>query len=358
VSLGSILAIGVLFPGEGSFPFPWTGLVVTELLCLTALTPLVRTTPAVRLGALFYAAASLFSFLVPNPLGGNAPRLAATIGVPLLVCFLTVPGPALERLSPARLLSRLTGGRTIELAPRWRWAAVLLVIPFAVWQWAPSKTVVTSPSSVPELHQSFYQPLLQELSAVAPGPIRVEVPPTLEHWEAAFVAPYVSLARGWERQLDIANNNIFYVTGALTPASYQAWLDANGVTWVALPNAPLDYAAQAEARLLATEQVPGLQLRWVTPQWHLWQVTSSPGLVSGPARLTSLIPDHLALQVTQPGQITVRVRYTNFWSVTSGVACLAPAPGGWTSVSAQSIGTVVLSASVIHATAPPYCPSR
>ena len=55
----------------------------------------MRTTPAVRLGALLYAAASLFSFLVPNPLGGNAPRLAASIGVPLLACFLTAPGPAL-----------------------------------------------------------------------------------------------------------------------------------------------------------------------------------------------------------------------------------------------------------------------
>ncbi len=94
VSLGFIVAIGVLFPGDGAFPFPWQGLVVTELLCLTALTPLVRTTPAVRLGALFYAAASFFSFLVPNPLGGNAPRLAASIGVPLLACFLTAPGPA------------------------------------------------------------------------------------------------------------------------------------------------------------------------------------------------------------------------------------------------------------------------
>ncbi len=358
VSLGSILAIGVLFPGQGSFPFPWTSLIVTELLCLTALTPLVRTTPAVRLGALLYAAASLFCFVVPNPLGGNAPRLAATIGVPLLVCFLTAPGPALERLGPARLLSRLTGGRTLELAPRWRAAAVLLVIPFAVWQWAPSKTVVTSPSSDPELHQSFYQPLLQELAAVAPGPIRVEIPPTLEHWEAAFVAPHVSLARGWERQLDIANNNLFYITGALTPASYQAWLNDNGVTWVALPNAPLDYAAQSEARLLASEEVPGLQLEWVTPQWQLWHVQTSPGLVSGPARLTSLIPDHLTLQVTQPGQITVRVRYTNFWSVTSGVACLAPAPGGWTLVTAGSAGTVELSASVIHAATPSYCPSR
>ena len=136
---------------------------------------------------------------------------------------------------------------------------------------------------------------------MAPGPIRVEVPPTLEHWEAAFVAPHVSLARGWERQLDIANNDLFYVTGALTPASYQAWLDTNGVTWVALPTAPLDYAAQAEARLLDSGQVPGLRLAWVTPQWQLWQVEGSPGLVSGPARLTSLVPDHLTLQVSPAG---------------------------------------------------------
>src|SRR5205823_5287819 len=158
---------------------------------------------------------------------------AGALGVPLLACFLAAPGPALARLSPARLLSRLTGGRTLELAPRWRAAAVLLVIPFAVWQWAPSRTIVTSPNSDPEVHQSFYQPLLQELAVVAPGPIRVEVPPTLEHWEAAFLAPHVSLARGWERQLDIANNSLFYVTGALTPASYLAWLKSNGITWVA-----------------------------------------------------------------------------------------------------------------------------
>jgi hypothetical protein len=358
ISLGLILATGVLFPGEGAFPFPWTGFVVTELLCLTALTPLVRTTPAVRLGALLYAAASLFSFLIPNPLGGNAPRLAASIGIPLLACFLTAPGPALARLSPARLVSRLLGGRTLELGPRWRAAAVLLVVPFAVWQWAPSNTIVTSPASDPELHQSFYQPLLSELTAVAPGPIRVEVPPTLEHWEAAFVAPHVSLARGWERQLDIANNSIFYVTGALTPASYRAWLDKNGISWVALPASPLDYAAEAEAKLLASGTVPGLQLTWVTPQWQLWRVVGSPGLVSGPARLTSLVPDHLTLQVSEPGQITVRVRYTAFWSVTSGAACLGPAPGGWTSVLAQTVGTVALSASVIHTTAPASCGSH
>ena len=358
VTLGLILVLGLLFPGDGAFPFPWQGLVVTELLCLTTLTPLVRTTPAVRLGALLYGAATFFSFLVPNPLGGNAPRLAASIGVPLLACFLTAPGPALDRLSPARLVSRLTGGRTIELGPRWRAAAVALVIPFAVWQWAPTGSVVTSPATDPELHQSFYQPLVAELTAVAPGPIRVEVPPTLEHWEAAFVAsPHVTLARGWERQLDVANNPIFYTEGALTPTSYKNWLDANGITWVALPSAPLDYAGQAEARLLASGRVPGLVPLWATPDWTLWRVDDSPGLVSGPATLTSIVPDHLNLSVRQPGAITIRLRYTAFWTVTKGMACLSSAPGGWIAVNALAAGPTELSATMLPPAKAAYCPT-
>ena len=358
VSLAIIGAIGLVFPGQGAFPFPWQGLVVTELLCLTAVTPLVRTTPAVRLGALLYGAATLFSFMVPNPLGGNAPRLAASIGVPLLACFLTAPSPTLARMRPARVVSWITRGRNIDLGPRWRVAALILIVPFAVWQWAPTDTVVTTPSQHPELQQSFYQPLLTELHQVAPGPVRVEIPPTLEHWEAAFVAPYVSLARGWERQLDVANNPLFYTKDGLTPATYQAWLDNNGITWVALPTAPLDYAAVDEGRLLQSGTVPGLRLVWANNHWRLWHVDSSPGLVSGPATLTMLEPDHLVLQVSQPGTITVRVRYTAFWRVGSGAACVSQAPGGWTSVAAASTGAVELSASMLDTSSSTLsCPS-
>lgn len=358
--LAVILLLGVFFPGTGPFPFPWTSLVVTELLCFTALTPFVRTTPAVRIGALLYAAASFFSFIVPNPLGGNAPRLAASIGVPLLACFLTAPGPALSKLSHPRILSWIARGRSMTLSARWRMAAVVLVVPFAVWQWAPSDSVVTSDSS-PGTEASFYQPLVAALAAYSNGPIRVEVTPTKEHWESAFVAPYVSLARGWERQLDIADNPVFYTTGALTASSYQQWLYSNGVTFVALPAAPLDYAAQAEKALLTSGPLDYLHQVWTTSNWTLWRVVGSPGLVSGPAVLTSLEPDHLTLSVSAPGQITVRVRYTKFWSVASGQACVGPSaePAStgsfWTAVQALSPGTVSLSASVLHPTPPAAC---
>ena len=379
-----VLLLGFVFPGTGPFPFPWTGLVATELLCLCALTPLVQTTPVVRLGALLYAAASLFSFVVPNPLGGNAPRLAASIGVPLLACFVTTPGPALSRVSPARVVGwaeeRWLADRHWHLAlpGRWRYVTLLLVAPFAVWQWAPWDGVVTSSASAPYTQSSFYQPLITALSIASPTPVRVEIPPTVDHWESAFVAPYVSLARGWERQLDIADNQLFYTPGSLTAASYSAWLDAEGVSFVALPAAPLDYAAKAEGTLIRSGQVHGLSLVWSNPDWRLWRVLSSPGLVTGPATLTSLEPDHFTLNASGPGVITVRVRYTRFWTVTSGNACVKSAPAGpgaaaggspsgsgsssnavnvWTSVDALSAGVIQLSASVLHPAAPAACPS-
>jgi hypothetical protein len=383
VSLIVVLLLGVFFPGTGPFPFPWTGLVPSELLCLCALTPLVQTTPAVRLGALFYAAASLFSFLVPNPLGGNAPRLAASVGVPLLACFLTAPGPAYDRLSHSGMLKRVAARahwQLVSLPGRWRYVAVLLVVPFAVWQWAPWDGVVTSPQAARYTQSSYYKPLLTALGEASPLPVRLEIPPTIDHWESAFVAPYVSLARGWERQLDIVDNPLFYtpsaLAGTLSASAYTNWLDAEGVSYVALPAAPLDYAAKSEGTLLQEGNVPGLTLLWTSPDWELWKVDSSPGLVSGPAVLTSLEPDHLTLQASQPGTITVRVRWTNFWSVTSSNACVGPAssasgagsaghgsahqsslPYQWTSVTALSAGTIQLSASVLHPTAPAACPS-
>lgn len=379
-----VLALGVLFPGDGPFPFPWTSLVPTELLCLCALTPLVQTTPAVRLGALLYAASSLFSFMVANPLGGNAPRLAASIGVPLLACFLTTPGPALSQLSHSRLVRSMTSrGRRVVLPGRWRYVAVVLVVPFAAWQWAPSDGVVTSAAAAPYTQAAYYKPLLAELAALTPRPVRVEVTPTFSHWESAFVAPYISLARGWERQLDIADNPLFYtpaaLAGTLLAPAYLSWLDAEGISYVALPNAPLDYAAKAEGALLRSGTVPGLQLVWSSADWRLWRVVSSPGLVSGPATLTSLEPDHLTLAATTTGTVMVRVRYTKFWTVTGGDACVGPAPlpaptgGGttesvislgstvvpyqWTSVKVLSPGLIQLSASVLHPTPPAACPT-
>ena len=66
------------------------------------------------------------------------------------------------------------------------------------------------------------------------------------------MAPHVMLARGWERQLDQQRRALFYdeASTPLTPARYRAWLSEQAVSYVALPDAPLDYSAKGEAELL------------------------------------------------------------------------------------------------------------
>jgi hypothetical protein len=370
-----IVVVALFFPGDGPFPFPLTGLVPTELLCLAAMTPLVRTTPVVRVGAGLYAAATFFSFVVANPLGGNAPRLAGSIGIPLLACFLTTPGPSLSKLSDSAPVRWATSalGRNLRPQGRWRYAAVAVVVPFAAWQWAGINSIITSPSSATYTQAAFYKPLVAELLHLHPSPMRVEVTPTAEHWESAYVAPYVAIARGWERQLDIADNPIFYTPGALSASNYRDWLDEEGISYVAVPNAPLDYAAKAEAALVPSGRVPGLRRVWKTSKWTLWKVDASPGLVSGPASLTSLAPDHFSLQAARAGTVKVRVRYNTYWTVSSGKACVSsaplptlpvpgetpgsPPPYQWTQVTALAPGPIEVSASLTHASSLAACPS-
>ena len=86
------------------------------------------------------------------------------------------------------------------------------------------------------------------------------MPLTRNHWEAAYVAPHIPLARGWHRQLDREANGLFYGDEPLNAATYLAWLHALAVRWVALPNASLDVSAQHEAAILR-EGVPGPRAR-------------------------------------------------------------------------------------------------
>ena len=353
LSMVVVGGLGLAFPGDGYFPFPWTELVMIELLCLAVMSPLVRTTPAVRVAVAIYAVASLGSFVVPNPLGGNAGRLATSVGIPLLACFVTAPGASRLRLSWPDWLGRLR--RPLAEAGWQRYAGVVLV-PFAIWQWAPGVSALTSSKSDPSTTEAFYAPLLARLHAGAADPQRIEVVPTAEHWEAAFVAPHLSLARGWERQIDTARNPLFYLPGLLSASSYQRWLVANGVDWVALPAAPLDYAGRSEAALLRSGTVRDLAPVWHDAYWELWRVTDSPGLVSGPATLTSLTPDHLDLAARATGTVTVRVRWSSYWTFTTGTGCLARDAEGWTSVHLTSTGPVALSAS-IRPERGPDCPS-
>jgi hypothetical protein len=310
-----VLVLELLFPGLGTMPFAPLNFVGMLVALLPIGIVVARRDRALAVGVALYAVALVFAFAVPSAIGNNITRLGVAFGVALVTTL------AWERRRGRALL-------------------VAAAIPLALAQWVPARQALLGEGN-PSMEAAYFRPLLGYLGTADRPLARVEVVPTALHWEAAYVAPSFPLARGWERQLDTANNAIFYDAGRLTPASYRSWLFANGVRFVALPDVALDYAALAEARLLRAG-VPGVHVVWRDAHWRVYAVSGAPGIVSGPARLLSSNGAELRLLVTRPGPVIVRERYVNAWRVTSGRAVLSPARGGWLKVRATAPGRVEL----------------
>jgi hypothetical protein len=290
--------MAVLFPEGGDDRF-----VATAFWPMLAITvgAAVLLAPRLRRGALIYIVVLVAAFVIPTPFGQNALRL------PVLL------GPALLLLAP----------RTA--APRAALAATLIVLLYL--QWLPAVRAVAEAHGDPSTNSAFFADARAFLEhAVKPGE-RVEVAFTHNHWEVADLASVVPLARGWERQLDEKANPVFYDSRPLTADRYHRWLKESAVRWVALPDAPLDYSAKAEARLLE-EGLPYLKLVHSSANWRIWEVRDATPPASGGAHITAALPNGFDLDARGP--TVVRQRYTRWWR--SPTACMSEAPGGWTEV--------------------------
>jgi len=251
-ALFPILVLTIAFPEGGFEPFaasafwPALGGVLLIALLLPHGPLSKRGRLVVRVGAVLYALALTGAFVLRTPMGGNAARLGPLLAAPL------VAGVLWER----------------------RRAAALLLAPFLLyWQLVTPIRDYSALAGDPSVHSSYYAPLLAGLRSLDRGdPTIVEVPLTNAHWEAAYLAGHggVSLARGWERQLDERYASLFY-RPTLTIAAYRAWLIENRVAYVALPDAPLDSAGRAEGALVA-RGLPYLRETWRTKHWRLYRV--------------------------------------------------------------------------------------
>ena len=317
-----MMAAAVAFPGDGAMPYPSTDWI-WEMAVAAAIGLLAgRRHRAIALGAGLFMLAATMSELVPSALGGNVGRLEDMVALPLAA------GLAWTRLP--------------LLLP-------VAAVPLALSQWSPAWGALTSASAQPSTHRAFYTTLdgvLRNDGATGPAG-RVEVVPTEYHWESTYVTSVMPLARGWERQLDEADNPIFYRPGLLDPSAYRAWLVDNGVRFVALADAPLDMAGKAEGALVASGSVPGLTLVWRSAQWRLYAVGDAPGIVSGPAHLVTSDGSGLTLDAYGSGPVTVRVRWNADWYVPDGQGCVAK-EGSWLKVVVQKPGPVTVALSPLH----------
>lgn len=307
------------FPEPGQFPFAFSSFIAIPLWCGAALY-LTRGLPEereLRRVILGYLLGGTVVWLLPNAMGGNAVRLGALFGGPVLAAVVLAhyPRPRLARM-PRRFLVVL--GVTL--------AASLY------WQLTASVSQIARSVDDPSTSAAYFAPAARWLRAHGAEGMRIEVPPTANHWESAYLAPKFELARGWLRQLDTTRDDIFYDEGELTNASYSAWLRDNAISYVALPDAPLDYSSVAEQRLILANP-PYLSLRYHSAHWRIYQVRDPKPLVAslgaGRARTLAVGRQSFALDVTTPGEFLLRVNFTPYWSVTSGAGCILRR-GDWT----------------------------
>jgi hypothetical protein len=218
----------------------------------------------------------------------------------------------------------------------------LVLAAIAAWVlWGPIRETVAVAGNE-STSAAYYAPVERFLALHGGAPVRLEVPLTRSHWEAALLAPTVSLARGWEKQLDTRFNHVLLEPG-LSAAVYERWLDEQAVAYVALPDTPLDPSSAQEGRLIR-RGLPYLREVLASRHWRIYAVLSPTPLASGPGRLSSLGVDSFTLRASSAGRFLVRVHFNRYWTLTSGSGCVGAAAGGWTSVRVGSPGSVTVAA--------------
>ncbi len=324
LALGLIVGSNLAFPESGQFPFAPSAYIAVPLWCGGALIVthgLREEERQLRLILIAYLLAATVLWLVPNPIGGNAARLGALFGGPVLAAVVLARRPHLSSLAVAVLAVTMTGG--------------------LYWQLTASVNQIARSVGDPSTSRSYFAPVAHWLREHGGREVRVEVPPTANHWESAYLAPSFELARGWLRQLDRTRDGIFYTDdSSLTDRAYSAWLRNNAIHYVALPGASLDYSSIAERRLILREP-PYLSLRWQSAHWRVYAVRNPAPLVQplgdGAARTRWIGRQGFALDVTRPGRFLVRISFTPYWSIARGSGCLLR-HGDWTVARASHAG--------------------
>ncbi len=283
------------FPFSGEQPMAVRSMVLPLVIGLACALLPPRSWRTVRIGAWLYCAGVVLVLLVPSEIGSNVTRLALIFGGVVLVAVASEAWRA-----PAAVGA--PSGRPARVA------LALTLCAATVWQVGIATADVVSTRSA-SVWTGEVAPLVAQLRTRHADLARVEVVPSRSHREAAALAPYVNLARGWNRQADAGRNPLFYTEGALTATSYRGWLDRWAVQFVFLPDGEPDPAAIDEAALVA-RGLPYLKHVWTGAGGRLYAVRSAVPLVDPPATVVSFGAGEVVVRVTQAGRVRLRILYS------------------------------------------------
>ena len=305
-----------LFPTGGSYPFHLVNLAGVLGVCTLGVLLARRAQGGGPLVAFFalWGVTSVAASAFQSPIGGNWTRLNEVVfPLMLLTAFLA-------RFRPRRLvIVALLGALVYDLAPP------LLLVPYRL---------DNRPASV-----HFWQPAIHYLDRHSQPGYRVEVVPTAAHWESYWIPRAgFALARGWYRQLDVADNPVLY-THHLDARSYEHWLRSVAVEYVLLPSTTLDPVGGPREASVVRSGVPGLERVYADRNWTIYRLSHPTPLVSGPGRARIDVFGHTLIAGFAPttGPYLLRVHFVPFWE-TSGNVCVRRAPGDMTLLEVSTPG--------------------
>ncbi|HEY1458377.1 MAG TPA: hypothetical protein VGF15_07650 [Solirubrobacteraceae bacterium] len=312
--LALVAATTFLFGDGGVEPYPLRSFTATAAVTVAFLAALPGAARTLRLGGFVYLVVCLACLLVHTPMGSNVERYGVLLGAPLLACALCA--------DPRRVT-----------APR-----LLVLVGMLVWVvWGPVRETAAVTDN-PSTQASYYTPVERFIDEHGGDLVRVEVPFTRGHWEAALLAPHVSLAGGWEKQLQERYDSVL-LSKTLSASAYDRWLHQQAISYVALPDVALDTSSAREGALIRGG-LGYLRPMLITRHWRIYQVLDPTPLLSGPGALVSVGHESFAVQAARAGSFLVRIHYTPYWTITRGGGCVGEAPGGWTHLTASAPGRI------------------
>ncbi|WP_212914839.1 MFS transporter [Streptomyces sp. TS71-3] len=245
----------------------------------------------VRITSAVYTLAVVLAWLVSSQVGSNITRLAMLFSGAVLLAALPFTRPRTRR---------------------W-YAMVLALVGFVTWIGIHTVgDIVRTRPAASWAHQ--LAPLVHQLQVIKAERGRVEVVPASSHREASALAPYVNLARGWNRQADMQRNPLFY-DDTLNSANYHEWLRRWAVHYVVLPKEQPDGDGGQRERQLLRRGQPYLKQIWGDANWQLFAVTDPMPLATPPAVVDRAEEGELTIKVKRAGRVLIRIPYSPWLSL-------------------------------------------
>ena len=308
-------------PSRATFPFAFSSFVAIPLFCGGALF-VIRGLPEerqLRRVLVGYVLAATLIWLVPNAMGGNAVRLGALFGGPVLAAVVLARRP---RVAPWFLALALAGG--------------------LYWQLTASVNQIARSVGDPSTAADYFEPAAElaararrrgdaDRGAADRQPLGVRLPgaevrarprlaaPARHHPRRRLLRPGRADRRHLQRlaapQRDLLRR----------PARRPARLLLGHGAPPDPRRARLPEPALPLRRTGGSTQVRGRRSRW----WRRWAPAAAQTLWVG--------RQGFALDVTRPGEFLVRVNFTPYWSIARGAGCILRR-GDWTVARASHPG--------------------